>query len=98
MPILTAELLTFYRKAVRVLVGLLTGRCRLNKSNLDLEEDTDSARKKRKWPPTCCHCDGLTKVRLLQLGLEKSSANEFMKGNLSGLWSLIKRLKLDKVL
>ena len=42
--------------------------------------------------------EGLIKVRLFQLGREKSGTSKFMKGRLPGLWDLIKRIKLDRVL
>ena len=92
-PKLIAEQLNFDRKAVRIQVGLLTSHFRFSKHmrNLGLEEEETAIH-------VLCHCDGLTKVRLLQLGREKSRVSEFMKGTLSGLWTLIKRLKLDRVL
>ena len=57
-PKLTAELLNFDLKAVRVLVRLLTGHCRLNKhmSNLGLEEDLCL------WEELCLGYETLLKV------------------------------------
>ena len=94
-PKLTEELLNFGRKAVRILVGLLTGHCRLNKhmNNLGMEEDAlcrFCQEEEETATDVLCHCDGLTKVGLLQLGCEK--------GTLSGLWNFIKMLKLDREL
>ena len=78
----TAELLNFYRKEVRMLMGLLTGHCRLNKhmSNLGLEKDAlcrFCQEEEETAIHVLCHCDSLTKVRLSQLGRAKSSTSEF---------------------
>ena len=61
---------------MRILVGLLTGHYRLNKhtSNLGLEEDAlcrFCQEEEETAIQVLCHCDGLTKVRLPQLGHEK---------------------------
>ena len=65
-----SELLNFDRKAVRILVRLLKGHCRLNKhmKNLGLEEDAlcrFCQEEEEMAIHVLCHCDGLTKVRLL---------------------------------
>ena len=91
-----------FTQAVWILAGLLTGHCRLNKhmSNLGLEEDALCSfyqEEEETATHVLSHCDGLTKVHLLQLGREKSNASEFIKGTLAGLWNIIKRIKLDRV-
>lgn len=45
-----------------------------------------------------CYCEGLDRLRLLQIGEEKPTANRDTKKMLSKLWCLIKRIKLNNTL
>lgn len=99
----TEDLLSLNRKAIRIIVGLLTGHCRLNRhmSLMGLAEDAICRfcqEEEETAAHVLCHCEGLVRLRFQLLGEEKPRAESYTKGPLSRLWSLIQRTKLNEVL
>ncbi|KAJ8911477.1 hypothetical protein NQ315_010848 [Exocentrus adspersus] len=100
---LTEDLLGQNRKAIRIIVGLLTGHCRLNKhmSLMVLAEEATCrfcSEEEETAVHVLCQCEGLARLRFLILGEENPSASSYTKAPLSRLWSLIQRTQLDRVL
>ena len=99
----TEDLLRQNRKAIRIIVSLLTGHCRLNRhmSLMGLAEDATCRfcqEEEETSVHVLCHCEGLARLRFQLLGEEKPRANSYTKEPLSKLWSLLVRTELDKVL
>lgn len=102
-PSFTVDLLSRSRKEVRMVVGLLTGHCRLRKhmSIMTLTEEAECrfCQEEEETPEhILCQCEGLARARFTQLGEEKPSADRYVKEPLSKLINLIKKIGLDKVL
>ncbi|KAJ8919261.1 hypothetical protein NQ315_003844 [Exocentrus adspersus] len=100
---LTDDLLGQNRKAIRIIVGLLTEHCRLNKhmSLMGLAEEATCrfcSEEEETAVHVLCQCEGLARLRFLILGEENPSASSYTKAPLSRLWSLIQRTQLDRVL
>jgi ribonuclease HI len=102
-PEFTKDLLNYNRKAVRIIVGQLTGHCRLNKhlETMGLAEENlcrfcqeEEETAEHVW----CYCEALCRLRFARLGEEKPKAAKYTKGPVSSLWSLIKQTGLDSVL
>ncbi|KAJ8911734.1 hypothetical protein NQ315_003634, partial [Exocentrus adspersus] len=98
---LTEDLLGQNRKAIRIIVGLLTGHCRLNKhmSLMGLAEEATCrfcSEEEETAVHVLCQCEGLARLRFLILGEENPSASSYTKAPLSRLWSLIQRTQLDR--
>jgi len=102
-PRFTKDLLNHRRNVVRIVVGLMTGHCRLNNhmNHLNLakrsvcrfcqeEEETSEH--------VLCRCKNLAAVRFEKLGEEEPRADSYIKEPVSKLWSLVNTLKLDTVL
>ncbi|KAK9499414.1 hypothetical protein O3M35_002456 [Rhynocoris fuscipes] len=90
----TADLLNQERKIVRMVVGLLTGHCRLNKHmyNMRLADD-DLCRFCLEEEETAvhvlCQCEGLARLRLRIMGDPYPSPCSFMEEPLSRLKAFI---------
>ncbi|KAJ8919400.1 hypothetical protein NQ315_016493 [Exocentrus adspersus] len=100
---LTDDLLGQNRKAIRIIVGLLTGHCRLNKhmSLMGLAEEATCrfcSEEEETAVHVLCQCEGLARLRFLILGEENPSASSYTEAPLSRLWSLMQRTQLDRVL
>lgn len=102
-PKIADYLLSQNRRTTRIIVGLLTGHCRLNKhmKALGLAEDTlcrFCMEEEETAVHVLCHCEGLSRLRFLILGEEKPRARSYTQEPLSRLWSLVTKTKLDEVL
>ena len=102
-PRFTLDLPNHSRKAVRIIVGQLTGHCRLNKHLVTMSLAEDSlCRFCQEAEETAehvwCHCEALCRLRFARLGDEKPKPASYMEWPVSRLWSLIKRTGLDKSL
>ncbi|KAJ8916729.1 hypothetical protein NQ315_013933 [Exocentrus adspersus] len=98
---LTDDLLGQNRKAIRIIVGLLTGHCRLNKhmSLMGLAEEATCrfcSEEEETAVHVLCQCEGLARLRFLILGEENPSASSYTEAPLSRLWSLMQRTQLDR--
>ncbi|XP_060516851.1 uncharacterized protein LOC132696179 [Cylas formicarius] len=98
----TEDLLSYNRKAVRIMVGLRTGHCRRKRhlSLMEVEENTECRFCQEEEETTAhvlCHYEGLARVRFHLLGDIKPEA-EREKEPLSKLLSLVRETNLDKAL
>ncbi|XP_073978772.1 uncharacterized protein [Rhodnius prolixus] len=99
-PRLTAELIRQGRGAIRMIVGLLTGHCRLRKHmhRMGLADDSlcrFCQEEEETALHVLCQCEGLVWLRMLLLGEEKPRPESFTQESLSSIKSLIKRTGLE---
>ena len=102
-PTFTEYLLSQKRSSTRILVGLLTGHCRLNKhmSTIGLTEELlcrFCQEEEETAVHILCHCEGLSRLRFLTLGEEKPGAQRYTGDLKASLWSLIEKAGLAEEL